>query len=80
MNLIPEFKLGLLNGWFFPAAYFIINHLIMTIIPKEVRKRLRKHPETTKKEKIILRIQCILFFGAIIYTIFVSLKLGTFWF
>ena len=80
MNLIPEFQIGLSNAWWLSSVYIVINFLLIVAIPKDAAKRLMKHPTTTRSEKIILKVQLILFFGNILYTIFVTLKTGTAWF
>ncbi len=80
MDLVPELSVGLLNGWWFSAAYMGINMVMMAIIPKEAAKRLMTHTSKNLFEKTFLIIQMILFFGNIIFAIFVPLKLGTGWF
>jgi protein-S-isoprenylcysteine O-methyltransferase Ste14 len=80
MELVPEFQLGFLNGWWFSAAYIAINILVMAAVPRDVAKRLTTNPAMTKSEKISMRIQLILFFSVVIYPIFVPMKLGTAWF
>ena len=80
MKLVPEFQLGFLNGWWFSAAYVLINIIVMAIVPKEAAKRLTTNPAKTRSEKLSLKIQLILFFSVVIYPIFVPIKLGTAWF
>jgi protein-S-isoprenylcysteine O-methyltransferase Ste14 len=80
MKLMPEFQLGLLNGWWFSAAYVVINIIVMAAIPKGVVKRLTTNPAKTPSEKLSMKIQMILFFGVVIYPVFVTLKIGTAWF
>lgn len=80
MKLVPEFQLGFLNGWWFSAGYVAINILVMLMIPKDAAKRITTNPAKTRSEKLSLMIQMILFFGVVIYPIFVTMKLGTAWF
>jgi len=80
MKLMPEFQLGLFNGWWFSAAYVAINILVIAAVPRDVVKRLTTNPVKTSSEKLSSKIEMILFFGVVIYPIFVSMKLGTAWF
>ncbi len=77
---MPEFQLGLFNGWWFSAAYVAINILVIAAVPRDVVKRLTTNPVKTRSEKLSSKIEMILFFGVVIYPIFVSMKLGTAWF
>ncbi|MBN1572675.1 MAG: isoprenylcysteine carboxylmethyltransferase family protein [Deltaproteobacteria bacterium] len=80
MDLIPELRLGLVNGWWFSSAYLLINGAVMALIPREAARRLTTHPSKNLFEKIFLTIQMILFFGTIVFAIFVPVKPGTVWF
>ncbi len=80
MDLVPELRLGLFNGWWFSAAYLLINGVVIAAIPREAVKRLTVHPSNSLFDKILLKVQMILFFGNIVFAIFVPLKLGTGWF
>jgi protein-S-isoprenylcysteine O-methyltransferase Ste14 len=80
MDLVPELRVGLVNGWWLSAAYLLINGAVMAVIPREAARRLTTHPSKNLLDKIFLGIQMILFFGNIIFAIFVPLKLGTAWF
>jgi len=80
MTLIPEFKIGLWNGWWFTVSYLIIHFLPVILYPKSVTRRFLAQPKSSKTEKSILLITTTLYFGIMIYAIFVSLKLNTAWF
>ena len=80
MSLIPEFKIGLWNGWWFTVSYLIIHFLPIIMYPKNVTKRFITQPESSKTEKSILLITTSLYFGIMIYAIFVPLKINTAWF
>ena len=80
MSLTPEFKIGLWNGWWFTVTYLIIHFLPIILYPKNVTKRLLAQPKASKTEKAILLIATMLYFGIMIYAMFVPLKLNTAWF
>jgi len=81
MSLIPEFQIGLWNGWILAAIFLVANYFIMFIAPKENTKEMMdqvKHAK--KKDKLINLLSMILYMGVMFCSIFVSLKLGTTWF
>ena len=81
MSLIPEFEIGLWNGWIFSAIFLIINQFFMFITPKENMKEMMDQVKKLKgKDKIIVNLSFIPYYGLLLYAIFVPLKLGTTWF
>jgi protein-S-isoprenylcysteine O-methyltransferase Ste14 len=80
MDLLPELQVGLVSGWWFSAAYILINGAVMAAIPREAARRLTKHPTKKLFDKSLLRIQMFLFFGTIIFPIFIPIEPGTAWF
>ena len=81
MELIPEFKIGLCNGWILSAIFLVINHFFMFIAPKENMKEMMDQVKELKgKDKIIVNLSFIPYYGLLLYAIFVPLKLGTTWF
>ncbi len=80
MSLIPEFQIGLWNGWWFTVSYLIIHFSPIILYPKDVTKRFIAQPKSSKTEKSILLITTTLYFGIMIYAIFVPLKLNIAWF
>jgi len=81
MQLIPEFKIGILNAWVFAVCYLLLSYSLM-LINKEASKRLGNPPDMklTKKEKAISNIGSIIIYIVFLYSIFLALKLGTAWF
>jgi protein-S-isoprenylcysteine O-methyltransferase Ste14 len=79
MQLIPVFKIGILNAWIFVACYFLIPFLIM-LINKEAYKKLGNPPGMNKREKVIGNIDNIIIYIASLYSIFLPFKLETAWF
>lgn len=79
MSLIPAFKIGLLNGWIFVLP-LVLGPLLWRLI---VRGRANKSPSTVplnKTEKKFNILGSAIFFLAIIYSVFLPLRLGTIWF
>ena len=81
MQLIPVFKIGILNAWIFVACYLLLSYSLM-LINKEASKKLGNPPDMnlTKREKLISYIGSIIFYLVLLYSIFLPLKLGTAWF
>jgi len=82
MSLIPEFTLGIANGWWFLLPYLVIMIGQPMLYPnrKEVIGRLMCHPRKTRKEKIVGSITVDLYYAMLIYSIFLPLKLHSLWF
>ena len=80
MELIPVFKIGLLNAWIF-WLYFMLPMVIFSI--PSMKKRAPANPDMSglnRKEIRINIISKIIMFFPIIYSIFLPFKLGTLWF
>ena len=81
MSLIPEFKIGLWNGWILSAIFLFANYLVMFIAPKEnIKEMMDQVKQAKKKDKLINLSSMILYIGVMICSIFVPLKLGSIWF
>jgi protein-S-isoprenylcysteine O-methyltransferase Ste14 len=81
MQLIPIFKIGILNAWIFVACYFLLPFSIM-LINKKAYNKLGNPPgmKLNKREKVINYIGTIIIYIAFLYSIFLPFKLGTAWF
>ena len=78
MSLIPEFEIGIWNAWIFiiPLIFFWICGVKFVF-----SKRMPDFtPPSNKGDKILSNLEIILMFGSFIYSIFITLKLGTIWF
>ena len=81
MSLIPEFEIGLWNGWILAAIFLVANYFIMFIAPKDnIREMMDQVKYAKKKDKLINLFSMILYIGVMICSVFVPLKLGTIWF
>ena len=80
MTLIPELKIGLLNAWLPILLFNIFMMAIARIINSKGLKRSGDTSWYEKKDKILVPLIYIFWFGQIIYGIWVPLKIGTVWF
>ena len=79
MSLIPAFEIGLWNAWIL-TLYLPVHPLLIMLIVKDANEKM-EFPAYNKTEKIIsIFANFILFFGLLIYSIFLPLQLGTAWF
>jgi protein-S-isoprenylcysteine O-methyltransferase Ste14 len=81
MSLIPAFEIGLWNAWIF----MVVDALTLPVFLRIVKNRQSPSPEKamggmSRAEKIILYASKVLYVPALIYSIFLPLKLGTMWF
>lgn len=81
MQIIPVFRIGLLNTWIFSATFIIIP-LVFWVINKDTYNRLGTPTDMklSKREKIIGNIANSITVIAFLYAIFLPFKLGTIWF
>lgn len=80
MSLIPEFKIGLWNGWIFILFCFIIDVLFMANKDTVKRGSLNDF-NYSKFERIFLwYVGFTVWIALILYSIFLPLKIGTLWF
>ncbi len=77
MELIPAFELGVWNAWILTLPIIVLSALLAKIL---VKKTSGEDADLSKKEKIIFAIHHLVFLASFVYTIFLPLKLGTFWF
>ena len=78
MPPIPAFETGLWNAWIF-MLYLFLPMLVLMLMRKGATKRGKPVPPS-KIEKKITPFIWIVWFHALIYSIFLPLKLGTIWF
>ena len=81
MSLVPAFQIGLLNAWILMIWLVMPFFLVpINIIPKGREEGSDFTAEFSKTQKYVHRSMLIIYLLAIIYSIFVPLKLGTAWF
>jgi len=85
MSWIPELKIGLWNAWIFMVLLLVPTTILpMLIVKEKMEKRMEGEPswsELTRTAKIVFVITHMLVMPlALIYSIFLPLKLDTVWF
>ena len=84
MSLIPAFEIGLWNAWIFMVLFLAAGTVPLYIDNEKTEKRSEGEPtgsELNKTAKIANAITHIIILPfTIIYSIFLPLKLGTWWF
>jgi protein-S-isoprenylcysteine O-methyltransferase Ste14 len=79
MSLIPEFTLGWCNGWL-GAIPLMLTMLILFISQKKATKRAMDMSAYTVMGRIRTVASTYIFFGAVLYSIGLTLQWGTPWF
>jgi protein-S-isoprenylcysteine O-methyltransferase Ste14 len=79
MSFIPDFEIGIWNTWIFMPYLFILMILVEKVKKGEEPGKLEIEA-LSKSGKIIFNVAFLILFIAIIYSIFLPLKLGTTWF
>jgi len=77
MSLIPAFEIGVWNAWIFMLYHFLPMPLIMLVHRGMVQEMQKPHGET---ERRLYPVAWILWLLAVIYSLFLPLRLGTIWF
>ena len=81
MSLIPEFEIGLWNGWMLSVIFMAHNFLIMFIAPKEnVKEMMDQMKQAKGRDKLAGYLSQIVYYVIMLCAIFVPLKLETPWF
>ena len=79
MSLIPDFKIGWCNGWL-GTTPIILSMIILFISNQGAAKRAVNMSAYTVKEKCQTFLSTFLFFGAVLYSVGLPLRLETMWF
>lgn len=76
-----RFQIGLWNGWLFMMV-FILKMIVMAFADKKIQERTKvpKDARKTFVEKNIRYLVNFICFAALIYSVFLPLYTGTFWF
>jgi len=77
MSLIPAFEIGLWNAWIFMLCLFLT--MLATGKLKKGEAPKNELDNLGKTEKNIFIFSKVVFFCAVIYSIFLPLELGTIW-
>ena len=79
MSLIPAFEIGVWNTWIF-MPYLFLTTLLVGKLKKGEDPGKTELDAQTKYEKRIFNFSMLVLLSAVIYSIFLPLKLGTIWF
>jgi protein-S-isoprenylcysteine O-methyltransferase Ste14 len=78
MSLIPEFELGLWNAWIFMVPSLLLMLFSLRLF---IEKRAPATGMRLSKTKLSFCLfSKFIYFAAVIYSVFLPLKLGTIWF
>jgi len=77
MSLIPAFEIGVWNAWIFMLYHFLPMPLMMFVHRGLVGEAARPHSESERK---LSPVMWIVWLAAVIYSIFLPLRVGTIWF
>ena len=79
MDLMPEFQIGLLNTWILTIPV-LLSGILIVMTNNATAKRARDMSGYHERERRIIMICMMPYYLFIIYSVFVSLKIGTIWF
>ena len=78
MSLIPEFELGLWNAWVFMVPSLLLMLFSLLLFKEKRAPAAGMHLSKTKLSFCL--VSKFIYFAAVIYSVFLPLKLGTIWF
>jgi protein-S-isoprenylcysteine O-methyltransferase Ste14 len=79
MSLIPEFEFGLWNAWIFMVPSLLLTLFSLHLF-KEKRAVSPKSVRLSKTKLSFCLFSKFIYFAAVIYSVFLPLRLGTIWF
>jgi protein-S-isoprenylcysteine O-methyltransferase Ste14 len=81
VSLIPAFELGLWNAWIFMAPALLVLLLCFPVMmKKDAPGGPARVPCKSKITLLVATLSKIIFFPAVVYSVFLPLQLGTIWF
>ena len=81
MALIPAFELGLWNAWIFMVPALLALLLCFPVMmKKDAPEGPTRVPCKSKITLLVASLSKIIYFPAVIYSVFLPLQLGTTWF
>jgi len=85
MSLMPALELGLWNAWIFMGPFLLVTLLIMLVMMKKGGPaggsvRAVQRACKSKATLLVASLSKIIYFPAVIYSVFLPLKLGSIWF
>ena len=80
MSLVPEFELGFWNAWIFMVPSLLLMLLWLILMTKKHAPLPPKNARMPKTAEIFNIISKLIYFPAVICSVFMPLKLGAVWF
>ena len=81
MSAIPAFEIGIWNAWFFMVPFLLVNLLFFLLMIKKGAPGGPSRVPCKSKITLLFGISSkIIYLPAIVYSVFLPLKLGTIWF
>ncbi len=81
MSLIPAFELGLWNAWIFIVPALLITlFCILLMTKKGAPDGAARATRVSKTTLLFANLSKLIYLPAVIYSVFLPLKLGTIWF
>ena len=81
MSLIPEFELGLWNAWIFMVPFLLVTLLsILLMTRKDAPGGPARVACRSKTTLLVASLSKLIYFPAVIYSVFLPLKVWTIWF
>jgi len=79
MSLTPEFELGLWNAWIFMLPSLLLMLLWLLLMARKHAPLPPKSARMSKTAEGFNIISKLIYFPAVVYSVFMPLKLGTVW-
>jgi len=81
MSWIPAWKIGIWNAWIFMVPFLLVTLLcILLMTKKDAPGGPSRIPCKSKTTLLVATASKIIYLPAVIYSVFLPLKLGTMWF
>lgn len=81
MQLVPAWEIGIWNAWIFMVPFLLVNLVFFILIMKKgAPGGPSRVPCKSKATLLVATASKIIYLPAIIYSVFLPLKLGTLWF
>ena len=84
MSIVPEFNIGLWNAWILTVILHAFAFVPLSIDSKKVERRMEGEPKGDEQKRVTRIVNTITHFiimpFTFIYSLFLPIKLGTWWF
>jgi len=84
MSIVPVFEIGIWNAWIFVIILFAAAFVPLSINNEKAEKRMEGEPTGSEQKKVTKIVNAITHMVimplTLIYSIFLPIKLGTWWF